>query len=520
MARVGSIQVADQTFTVSQAAAPCTFALSAAQASFSAAAGQGNFSVTAAFADCSWTAGSTNEWIHATASTNAGPGDVLFLVDTNASIVARVGCIQVADQAFTVSQAAAPCAFALSLAETNIRAAALSAGFSIVASFPGCSWIASTTNDWLHVALTNNGSGDVAFGVDTNASIVARVGSIQVADQTFTVSQAAAPCTFTLSLAATNMTAAEMLASFSVTASFPECAWTASTTNDWLHVAPTGSGSGDVTYLVDTNASIVARVGSIQVADQTFTITQAEAPCTYTVTFAETQFSAAAASGSFTVDTPFWGCAWTIANTNAWIHTIVAGTGSNMVVFTVETNASPTVRSGSIQVADQTFTVSQAAAPCAFALSSAQASFSAAAGQSSFSVTSAFADCSWTADSTNEWIHPTATTNAGPGDVAFLVDTNASIVARVGYIQVADQTFTVSQAAAPCVFTLSIATESSNVVLSWPTSLATLTLESTTNLGPGSLWAAVTNTPEFANGFTRVTIVPTETQQFFRLHQQ
>jgi hypothetical protein len=436
------------------ATAQCTYELSLTETNLSAAESGGAFTVNTT-AECVWTAITTNDWIHATASTNAGPGDVAFLVDTNASIVARVGYIQVANQTFTVSQAAAPCAFALSLAETNISAAALSAGFSVAAAFAECPWTASTTNDWIHAtASTNAGPGDVTFLVDTNASTVARVGYIQVADQTFTVSQAAAPCAFTLSLTATNVSAAEMQGGFSVTTSFPECSWTPSSTNEWIHAtASTNAGPGDVTFVVDTNASIVARVGYIQVADQTVTVSQAAAPCTFALTFNERATAAAATEGTVGVIASFPDCTWTATTSNDWIH-VTLGAEPGKFSYLVDTNASTAARVGYIQVADQTFTVSQAAAPCTYTLSLAVASLSAAAGQGSFSVVASFPDCAWTASTTSDWIHTTSAAT-GSGDVTYLVDTNASPVARVGTIQVANQTFTITQAGAACTFSLS-----------------------------------------------------------------
>mgnify|MGYP003896955415 CR=1 FL=1 len=44
------------------------------------------------------------------------------------------------------------------------------------------------------------------------------------------------------------------------------CAWSATTTDSWIHTTSSGSGSGTVNYSVDANAG-AARNGTITVAD-------------------------------------------------------------------------------------------------------------------------------------------------------------------------------------------------------------------------------------------------------------
>ena len=54
------------------------------------------------------------------------------------------------------------------------------------------------------------------------------------------------------------------------------CAWTATTTDMWITVnTASGSGTADVSYTVQTNATGAPRTGTITAGGQAFTLTQA-----------------------------------------------------------------------------------------------------------------------------------------------------------------------------------------------------------------------------------------------------
>src|SRR6266566_5072229 len=87
-------------------AAPCSYTLSPTSISPMAAATSGGFSVTVG-SSCSWTATTTNSWLH-TSSNGMGNGTVNYAVDANPNPSARVGAIVVGTKTFTVNQGAAP----------------------------------------------------------------------------------------------------------------------------------------------------------------------------------------------------------------------------------------------------------------------------------------------------------------------------------------------------------------------------------------------------------------------------
>jgi hypothetical protein len=60
-------------------------------------------------------------------------------------------------------------------------------------------------------------------------------------------------------------------------------------------------------------------------------------------------------------------------------------------------------------------------------------------------------------------------------------------------------------------------TAASSLIIAWPTNSPALTLQSTTNLIPPTLWATVSPAPVVVNGQYTVTNIISGAQQFFRL---
>lgn len=146
----------------------------------------------------------------------------------------------------------------------------------------------------------------------------------------------------------------------------PSCSWTAKSNAAWITITAgsTGTGSGAVSYTVAANTSSGSRTGTLTIADQTHTVTQAGATaCSYSLNASGDNFSAAGGSAGVLVTTTS-GCSWTAASNNAWI-TITAGstgTGNGTVSYTVAANSATTQRTGTMIIAGQTFTVTQAGA--------------------------------------------------------------------------------------------------------------------------------------------------------------
>jgi hypothetical protein len=123
-----------------------------------------------------------------------------------------------------------------------------------------------------------------------------------------------------------------------------------------------------------------------------------------------------------------------------------SGTGPGPVAFTVDETPSSLPRSGSVNIAGQTFTIGQDGAPCAFVLSPPAAAVAAIGGSGTFEVNTKEA-CTWNATSNDPWLRVTAgASGAGDATVTFGADVNLG-PARTGTIVVGGRPFTVSQAA-------------------------------------------------------------------------
>ena len=112
------------------------------------------------------------------------------------------------------------------------------------------------------------------FGVDTNSGI-ARVGTITIAGQTFTVNQAAgtvARCTDGVNPSSQTIGALGGTTSFTVTTA-SGCTWSANSQASWISITPGGSGSGTVNVAVGINL-LGQRSGTVTIAGQSVTVSQ------------------------------------------------------------------------------------------------------------------------------------------------------------------------------------------------------------------------------------------------------
>lgn len=452
--RVGTLALADQRLIVTQSptAAECSYDVTVVAASPLAATGATATAAVTTSADCAWTASSAADWIAvASGGSGTGRGAVVFGVAPNAG-AARSGSVVVAGRAFTLTQAAAtatPCGFVIAPASASVAAAG-GTGTVAVTAAASCGWTAASHDPWITVSsgATGSGSGAVSYSVAASAG-AARTGTVSIAGQTFTVSQAAAatPCVYAVAPSSVPMTASGGAGSVAVTTG-AACAWTATSNDGWLAVTAgaSGSGNGPVTFTASANAGS-ARTGTLSVAGQTVTVTQAAAavPCAYSLSETSVVMTAAGGPGSVSVSTTT-GCGWTAASSVGWISVIggASSSGSGPVNFSVAANTGG-ARTGTLTIAGQTFTVSQAApVTCNYDISPRNTSIGVLGGTGSFTVTTT-TGCAWTARSDDAWLVITAgASGSGAGSVQFLVAPNLG-GARNGTIAAAGRTFTVRQ---------------------------------------------------------------------------
>ena len=270
----------------------------------------------------------------------------------------------IAGVGFTVSQAAQVCTYSINPTTISVSDAAAS-GTITVTTQANCTWSATSASSFLTFqnGTGRTGSGSLTFAMTANTSSTPRTGTGTVAGQTFTVPQAGAPqaCTYTINPANGNAPAAGSTGTITVTTQ-PGCAWSASSANSFLTFTDgTGrTGSGTVTLVVEANTGAF-RTATATVAGNTFTLWQAATSCSYSISPASVNVSAAASTGSITVTTQS-GCAWSALSLSGFL-TFQDGTGRTgpgSVGYTIAENTGTAPRNGSGLLAGATFNVTQA----------------------------------------------------------------------------------------------------------------------------------------------------------------
>jgi len=232
-----------------------------------------------------------------------------------------------------------------------------------VTAASGCAWTATSNAAWITVTAgsAGDGNGTVAFAVAANSG-AARTGTLTVAGQTFRVDQAAAPaaCVYTLSAPGTSVNALGGSGSVDVVTT-ATCTWTAVSNAAWIAVlsGSSATGNGTVTFAVAPNLG-AARTGTITVAGHTFTIDQAAVlpTCSYTLNPTSATFQRQGGANSVAVTAGAL-CAWTATSNVNWI-TITSGAiglGNGTVGYTVASKPGNNLRTGTLTIAGQTFTV-------------------------------------------------------------------------------------------------------------------------------------------------------------------
>jgi hypothetical protein len=271
---------------------------------------------------------------------------------------ARTGALTIAGQTFTVSQAAPTCSYGIAPQGQSVGAGG-GPGTVAVTAGSSCPWTAAAVDNWITVTSGSSGTGNgtVAYTVAPNPG-ASRSGTMTIAGQTFTVTQAAQTCTYAINPMSTSAPASGGTTSVTLTAG-AGCTWTSTSNVPWISVTSgaSGAGNGTVGLMVAANGG-VARTGTATIAGQTFTVSQA-APCSFAIAPMGQNFDSSGGSGTVTVTTDA-GCAWTAASNAPWI-TITSGangTGPGIVGFLVAPNAGPD-QTGTLTIAGQTFTVTQ-----------------------------------------------------------------------------------------------------------------------------------------------------------------
>ncbi len=363
--RTGTLTVAGQTFTVTQDPLPCTYSITPTAQSFPATGGNGTVNVTS-LTGCAWTAASNAAWLSITSGASGnGNGAVGYTAASNPNTTPRSGTLTIAGQTFTVTQEALACTFSITPTAQSFTATGGNATVNVT-SPNGCAWTATSNNSWLTVTsgTSGNGNGTVGYTVAANPTTLPRTGTLMIAGQTFSVTQEALACTYAFSLMNQTINASAGTGQVDMTTNAATCPWTATSSADWLTITSgaSGTGNGTIRFAVTANPALTPRTTTIVSNGQLHIVTQAGIVCTYALS--STALSVPNSGGNGIVNVTSQAvCAWTAASNASWI-TVTSGassSGNGAVAFTVATNATTTQRTGTLTIAGQTFTVTQAA---------------------------------------------------------------------------------------------------------------------------------------------------------------
>jgi hypothetical protein len=366
VSRRAAIVVGDQRFQVTQAAQACSVSLdtSSLGSPFAASGAGGTIALTANGANCGWAASSSVGWMTISPASGADSGPVTVAVSSNeASAAPRQGVLTIAGQSVNVTQAGSVCTFALQSDTATVPASGASGAVGLV-TVAGCGWTASSDSPgWLTVSNgVGTGLSDIRFSAQENGTASPRIGRLTIADRTYTVTQAAAPCSYTLAMPGISVSSNGGGGSVGFTASGAACGATAVSYASWISAA---TGTGTIDYSVAANATGYTRTGTIQIGDQTFTITQNSGACSYSLHSYGAVFGTTGGTGDVLASQSALGCSPDVGTTQPTIVTLGPLSGPALNIFTQPYTVSPfasvnpSVRYATITFSGQFFTIKQ-----------------------------------------------------------------------------------------------------------------------------------------------------------------
>jgi hypothetical protein len=442
---------------------PCAFVVNPTGASVPSSGGSGSFKVETQ-PTCAWTATKTASWITLIGASGTGTRTVSYVALPNPTSTARTGDITVNGTVYTITQfgAAATCQLSINPSVINATAAGGTADIAVTASRADCIWTASGLNATEKPNDGSPGNGTVTVVIPANGSATPVTLTATIAGQTLTVNQTGVGCTVSVLPAVVPVSAAGGQHAVQVTAPVG-CSYSTVTGQNWISVASGGSGGGTgnpATILLDVaaNSTTVARSGSVTIGGQTVQIDQAALACSVTVDTSGlgSPFGPAGGVGLIGVTANGANCNWTASSADGFATVSPqTATGNGSVAVTVSSNAASTTgRSTNLTIAGQTVALQQSGTTCSPDLQSLSGNVPASGGSGTVGVI-APSVCAWTAISnTLSWLTVSSPGGSGSTGVQFVALANTSATPREGTLTVANKTYTVTQAGAPCSYAL------------------------------------------------------------------
>lgn len=367
------------------------------------------------------------------------------------TFIVSAGAMAACDSS-TVTSGPTPSKCDLSLAMPTRMVASGGTGTISVTAQPECGWNVSTQAPWISglSPTSGQGNGTVEFHVAPNPAPSMRQTELIFNDDRVPVSQDPAPCPVTFSPAAQNVGADGGGGQVKISAG---CSWTATSSDSWLTITSSESGTGDgtITFSVESNLGD-ARTAHVRVGGQSAEVVQAGAQqtppaapgCGYAISPSGNSVGPDGAQGIVVSISAAAGCSWTADSNASWISltTLRSGTGNGSVRLNVAPNRGD-ARSGTVAIAEQTFSVAQATG-CTYQLNRTTIQIPPNGNPRAVTVT-APPECTWSASSGAPWLTIIEGANGqGSGTVRVSAGANTGPT-RTGTMTIAGQSVTVTQ---------------------------------------------------------------------------
>ena len=145
--------------------------------------------------ECHWSVTGQPDWVTFTSpAAGQGPAEISYLVAANRSTSSRTVQLSVLGEQIAISQDAVACVFDVSPAELSAPAAGENARVRLTTA-DGCAWTARPLDRWIDLISREEGKGsaEILLRIGRNDGHNRRVGAIDIAGITVSVSQRAAP---------------------------------------------------------------------------------------------------------------------------------------------------------------------------------------------------------------------------------------------------------------------------------------------------------------------------------------
>jgi hypothetical protein len=456
-ARNGTIAINGQIYTITQFGSGCSFAINPANLQVTSAGGMAMIAIAASSSSCGW----TTTGLGATPPSGASNGSVTVTIPSNTTASTQILTATIAGQTLTVTETGVN--RTVGLGSNSATISSLGGGGSVTVNTPaGCGYSTVTGPSWISITSGSSGTGlgTLVYSAAPNSTAIPRSGTISIGGQPFQITEQPLACSVSLDASGLGSPYGPSGGTglIAVTTNGSNCAWTASSGATWATLAPSsGTGNGTVGVTATSNASSVsARSTAVTILGQSVNVVQSGTTCAYSLQSSNGTVPASGGTGSVGVIAPGV-CGWTaVSNNPSWLTISSSGNaGSSNVVFVAAPNTSAIPQIGTLTIAGQTYTVTEAAASRSYSLGAPNTTVASTGANNltlPFSMT--FGGCSPSATSYASWLTVSTAFTGSSGTLTYSVTANPSAVSRVGTVQIGDQTFTVNQTGASCGFSL------------------------------------------------------------------